>query len=130
MYRWGFVSVAVLSSMLIVGLGPRGSLLERVLSVPVIRWIGDRSYGIYLFSWPIQVFTEIRLASVPRATRDLLIIAGTIGLAAVSYRLLERPVVEGLPPWRRRASDGSRGSRTGRVPGVVVGSFASAALVV
>jgi hypothetical protein len=72
------------------------STLGHLLARTVPRWIGERSYGIYLWHWPILVFTrpgiDVHLA------RGILIplqAAGTVIVAAASYRYLEMPIRRG-----------------------------------
>lgn len=55
---------------------------QRFLSSAAIRWVGVRSYGIYLFHYPIWAFTENRAVTV----------MGTLTAAALSWRLIERPI--------------------------------------
>ena len=59
-------------------------------------WIGLRSYGIYLWHWPIIMLTrpndDIPLDGAPLA---LLQIGLTIGIAALSYKYIETPIRRG-----------------------------------
>ena len=71
------VWVAVIAGA--VGGGP----VERVFSVPVLRWIGERSYGIYLFHVPIIELTDWSAAEV---------VAVTLLAAELSHRLVEAPI--------------------------------------
>ncbi|WGX99959.1 acyltransferase family protein [Nocardioides sp. QY071] len=60
-----------------------------VLSAPLLRWAGRRSYGIYLWHWPVIVVLLQVAPGVPLAVAAVPI---TLGLAALSWRHLEEPV--------------------------------------
>ena len=96
LYRGGFLVLAVCTAVLLATVVHPASTLGRVLSSPLPRWIGERSYGIYLWHWPILVFTrpgvDVHLA------RGILIpaqAAATVIVAAISYRFLELPIRTG-----------------------------------
>ena len=58
-------------------------MLARALAVPVLRWVGLRSYAIYLVHWPLIELTD---------WNGPLVIAATLLLAEVSYRIGEDPI--------------------------------------
>ena len=72
-----------------------GGPIARVLSLPPMVWIGTVSYGAYLWHFPVL----IELDSARTGTRGpgllALRVATTFALAAASYYLIERPVMEG-----------------------------------
>src|SRR5699024_4643033 len=127
MYRFGFPSIALVTGLAILGLLPGRGIVGQILSWRLLCWIGIRSYGIYLFSWPIQIFAEHRFPDAPSALRDLLVITMTVGFAALSFHLVERPVIDGRIPWRR----GHRPvRRQGRVPATLASSLLAAFIVI
>ncbi len=89
----------VLGTMLVLAAphAPRDPLLW-VLSCKAARWMGLRSYSIYLWHWPLMV-TAV-LAS-EWASEGLLLGMALLSvvLAAVSYPLIERPP-QVNPKWR------------------------------
>lgn len=91
--RGGLALVAVLTGVAIIGATERGSWLGIVLDVPPMRWIGERSYGLYLWHWPVLV---LLVAAVPGGTAWWVIpsvaLAVTVVAAALSYRFVELPV--------------------------------------
>lgn len=62
-----------------------------LLGHPVGQWLGKHSYAIYLWHWPALVLVDARFGPLGLPTR-LLVVGGSIGLAAVSVRYLEDPV--------------------------------------
>jgi peptidoglycan/LPS O-acetylase OafA/YrhL len=81
------------------GAGP-GTVLDRA----PLTWIGTRSYGIYLWHWPVLVLAAARLGplSLPERIGALVVV---VGLASVSFRFIENPV-------RRSAWLGARPRRS------------------
>ena len=67
-----------------------------LLSVPAMRWLGERSYAIYLWHWPVVVFTrpgtDIGLHGYPLLALRLVL---TTALAEASFRFVELPVRHG-----------------------------------
>jgi len=64
------------------------------LSVAPLRWLGVRSYGIYLWHWPV---IAIMAGVAPRAAGSLgariVDAAAPVLLAAISWRWLEEPIL-------------------------------------
>lgn len=63
------------------------------LAHPVLTWLGRISFPLYLWHWPLLVFAAL-LGHSSIAAR-LIIIAASIGLADLTYRLVERPIQRG-----------------------------------
>jgi len=51
----GLAAVALLTVLTIAGATASRSWLGRALDVHPLRWIGERSYGLYLWHWPVFV---------------------------------------------------------------------------
>lgn len=96
-YRGGLALVAVLTAVAIAALLVPGSLLARVLDLAPIRWVGLRSYGLYLWHWPVFVLVGSALPTWPREGWEATALGGialaiTVIAAALSYRFIEQPI--------------------------------------
>ncbi|HEV7808623.1 MAG TPA: acyltransferase [Solirubrobacteraceae bacterium] len=97
-YAGGLFIVAIATAVLIAHIVLHKSTLTQRLGQPVAVWIGKRSYGLYLYHFPIFTYvTDVRLG-IPSATGHvvefMLRVGLTFGLAAVSYRFVEKPVLD------------------------------------
>jgi len=101
LYRGGLAATTVASTVCIASLvSSRRSVVRWVLSLPPLVALGRRSYGLYLWHWPVFVFSGAR-----DSTASLLAALGvTLVLNEVSYRLVEVPFRKGLLGrlWRER----------------------------
>jgi peptidoglycan/LPS O-acetylase OafA/YrhL len=95
LYQGGMVLLSVATSLVVLAVVYPGSWLGRVLGIRPLRWVGVRSYGIYLWHFPIIVLT----AGVLRGRFDLpragLQVLATVALAALSWRFIEEPILRG-----------------------------------
>jgi peptidoglycan/LPS O-acetylase OafA/YrhL len=94
LYPFGMLLCSVFTAVVIVVTIHPGARLGKVLGIGVLRWIGKRSYGIYLWSYPVIVLTT-PLNQAPGALRSVLDVTGIMVLAALSWRFVEEPVRHG-----------------------------------
>jgi peptidoglycan/LPS O-acetylase OafA/YrhL len=111
LYRGGLATVALFTAVVIMASAhPYSHLGSGLLGCWPLRWIGLRSYGIYLWHWPIFMVTRPGL-DVPLDGWPLLALRFglTLVLADLSYRYVETPVRKGAlgKAWRKlRESQG------------------------
>lgn len=97
LYRGGFSLTALATAeLLAVAVHPHARFVPRVLSWGLLRWVGLRSYGIYLWHFPVFMVTRPQL-DVPMDGVALLALRFvlTFGIADLSYRWVETPVRQG-----------------------------------
>ncbi|QXC61090.1 acyltransferase [Aquihabitans sp. G128] len=124
-YRWGFQALAVLSVVVVAGLARGEGLVARALGHEALTWVGRRSYGLYLWSWPVQVFLP-EVVHLSRGWSDLAIVAITVLLAAVSYELVEQPARLRTLDWPGRTVAWRAGTVAVLVLAIVVATTAGA----
>lgn len=90
-YYGGAVMVALSTAAVIAALEaePQRKLPPLLASRPLVA-LGKRSYGIYLWHWPIIVWLLQR--QVQGFERTVLAIAATLLLASISFRFIEQPI--------------------------------------
>lgn len=93
LYRGGMFLFCLNAAILIACVCHPISILGKILSLKPLRWIGSRSYGIYLWHYPIMVLgtpvTEIGNPSYWRVALQLVLI---LIIAELSYRFIEMPI--------------------------------------
>lgn len=95
LYRGGFVVTQLAVVAVLAGAASPSTPLTRALSWPALRRLGDISYGLYLWHWPIFTFlSPVRLGLAPLPTLAVRLTVSLL-VAVVSYRWLERPLREG-----------------------------------
>ena len=97
LYQGGFALVGMATLAVITAtVHPRARLLPKLLGTPVLKWMGLRSYGIYVWHYPIFMLTRPGLdIPIDGPLALVLRIAGTLAVAEISYRCIERPVRNG-----------------------------------
>jgi len=92
LYHSGLLILSIATAALVAVVVHPGADADRVFGVAPLRWIGERSYGIYLWQLPIIVaFPAAFLRSTPWL-RDLVICAVIAGVSTLSWRYLEDPI--------------------------------------
>ena len=93
---------AVIATAFILATGPVSSATSLPFSTPVrfvSEWIGDRSYSIYLWHWPILIllpfFLGSELSTAPKIGALVLILV----LSELTYRFVENPVRHAKASW-------------------------------
>lgn len=92
LYRGWLATTSIVSVVLIgVAVRPSYSIVRRLLALPPIAAVGRRSYGLYLWHWPIFVVFDARQSVSNLAWCGV----GTLVVNEVCYRFIERPARAG-----------------------------------
>ncbi|WP_309127643.1 acyltransferase [Microbacterium sp.] len=97
-----FVTVAFATAALILNItGDRANLVSRALGSAVPRWVGARSYGIYLYGLTLMHLVPLLIVGIELRFAAPIDIALTILVVALSYRFVESPVRRWGRQWLR-----------------------------
>jgi peptidoglycan/LPS O-acetylase OafA/YrhL len=116
LYRGGFVLLSIATVLVVAALAHPACRLGTALGWKPLRWIGVRSYAIYLWHFPIIVLTTPGgIANGKEPLREALQVAAIIAVSALSWTYVEDPVRHGAigrlwrqlreKGWRPRAMD-------------------------
>ncbi len=102
-YRGGLIACTLAAAITLAGVTTSPSRLGRLLSARPLRWLGARSYGIYLWHWPVLVAVGVAGRTHASLSRIMLGLVASLAIAEVSYRFIEMPIRKrGMAalPWR------------------------------
>jgi peptidoglycan/LPS O-acetylase OafA/YrhL len=96
-YRGGLVAASLLTGVLIMCLAHPSGRAASIADAGLARWIGERSYGLYLWHWPVLILLGAAFPAIDRIGEQswilgLSALAISLVLAAASYRFVEQPV--------------------------------------
>lgn len=96
-YPFGLVLGSLFSLFLVGAVIIRpDALFTRIMEIAPLRWIGVRSYGIYLWHWPMLVFGRIliptAMGTVENVAVDVLFALISFVASDLSYRFIEEPM--------------------------------------
>lgn len=83
-------AIPALATALLIFAGP-AAVLNRVIALPPIRYIGRISYSVYLVHWPISVFYLFLFPPVVAVQEILVLLAVILGAGALMYHTIETP---------------------------------------
>ena len=141
LFRGGLFLTGLLTLLLISAVAHKKAFSGRILGTTALRVIGERSYGLYLFHWP--VFQALRHeAGIALQLHEFIgAMAVTVVITEISYRYVELPIRErrfresmqsllrsGPGALRRRGAFGVLSATIVAVPAFSVVSLASAEL--
>jgi peptidoglycan/LPS O-acetylase OafA/YrhL len=135
-YPVGLILAAVGAAGLVVAAAGTG-VIAAMTGLPPLRWLGIRSYGVYLWHWPVIALAGAIIgARANSAWMWFIEAAVSIGLACVSWQFVESPIMRDgflatCGRWRLLVDEGLRPvTARRRVVPMVVAASALAAVAV
>ncbi|MCU1399487.1 MAG: Lipopolysaccharide modification acyltransferase [Acidimicrobiales bacterium] len=95
LYRGGFVALALLWCPMIVAAGRSSGAFAAILGWSPFAALGRRSYGIYVFHWPVLVLVTPSVLHLHGWVARTAQIALVAVLTEVCFRSVERPIRDG-----------------------------------
>ncbi len=95
LYRGGFVVLSLATVLILMPLAHPACRLGRWLGARPLRWVGVRSYAIYLWQTPIIVLTSPTGRHGQSLVRDALQVAAILAISALSWKFVEEPIRHG-----------------------------------
>lgn len=93
LYYGGMYLVSILSAVLVAATAHPGADFNRFLTNPVFDYIGKRSYGIYLYQFPVMIFYESVVKNINHYLwlHTIAEVVLILAVSELSYRLIEVP---------------------------------------
>ncbi|BFH62551.1 acyltransferase family protein [Paenibacillus azoreducens] len=112
LYRGGFVLVSFITAAVIAVLAHPSSFVGRIMGLRPLRWVGIRSYSLYIWHYPVIILTSPAVNTDGISVgRIILQLAASLILSALSFKYIEEPLrrgrfresrAHGFPVRRRR----------------------------
>ncbi len=95
LFRGGFLLCAIATLMMVAAVTHERAVTSKVLSIPVLLWIGTRSYGLYLYHWPIYQIIRGIAGNHLKFYEFVFAMILTGIITELSYRFIETPIRKG-----------------------------------
>lgn len=117
LYPYGFLLLSCATAAIVAAVVHPASRVGAFLGRGPLRWVGIRSYGIYLWQWPIIALATPAGQSLG-LLRGTLAVTGTLLAASISWRWVEEPVRHGAigKRWRHVRAGAAGLSKRSLVP--------------
>ncbi len=113
LYPYGIALLSLATVAVVAVAAHPATRVGQLLGWKPLRWVGVRSYAIYLWHEPIIVLTTPASSHGPNLLRAAAQVAASVGVAALSWRYVEDPIRHGALArfWDRLRSSGWRAWR-------------------
>lgn len=97
-YMGGMLLASIAAALIIAAMLIPGSIMAQIAELRAWRWIGTRSYGLYLWHWPVLVIVQaawpLPIGSAANYLRSFLAVMLTCIIVELSFRFIETPIRE------------------------------------
>ena len=139
LFRGGLFVTGLATLLIIAAVTHPRAVVGRLLGNRVFLWVGTRSYGLYLYHWPIYQIIRKEAGIALSPLQFVLAMLITVPLTEASYRLVERPIRSGRVgawwhgvrrPRSRRIAIARRRVAVAALAGVALLSFATVSIAI
>ena len=92
LFRGGFFVTGIATLLVIASVTHRYALAGKLIGNPVFKYLGTRSYGLYLYHWPIYQIIRKVAGNPLSITQFVVAMAITLVLTELSYTYIETPI--------------------------------------
>lgn len=97
LYYGGLMLLSILSAILIAVLAHPASRLAQLMGCKPLRWIGVRSYSLYIWHYPVIMLTNPTIdTGESSGLRVVLQLGASLLLSSLSWKYVEEPIRHGL----------------------------------
>lgn len=90
-YRGGLVIASLLTSLVVMGLARGDNAIDEWMNIRVLRWLGHRSFSIYLWHWPIVMVLPVLVPKAPVWLIGIVAVILTAAISEWSFNHIETP---------------------------------------
>jgi peptidoglycan/LPS O-acetylase OafA/YrhL len=92
-FPWPWAIVTVIATLCLIGgaHAPTNHGVRRLLANSLLVWVGQRSYSLYLWHWPIYVLLRWT-TGLENAITQVIALVLTLIIASLSYQFVEQPL--------------------------------------
>ncbi|MGX6961162.1 acyltransferase family protein [Vagococcus xieshaowenii] len=122
LYQGGFLLITLASTLILAVVIHPATTLNRLFSHSLLRWIGMRSYSLYLWHYPIIVLTTpMKIAGVYHWTLMFFQTILMFVLAEMSYKYIETPIRKYSGNWFKSVNHAIKESKTKIIELILIG---------
>ena len=96
-----FPVIATVCAIYSIGSWPKA--IRKIAELPIIQWLGEISYPLYLWHWPLLVIPAVYLGRGLHIYERAICVIATLVLAHITHRFIEEPLRHGKFTSRRIA---------------------------